>query len=150
MKKKNTEYIHLFLLQVDVNDLPPLFCRPRRSPKLNPDSRQASLLGGLGAGSRRQSSVPRPTPPDNSDSASQCGNSSPLQVRPALTARKLERSPLYLTESSSKTTLDNMAMVREEAETRAANIKLVLDDLFPNNSDRLAMTFYATLLLFYV
>ncbi|XP_034948736.1 receptor-type guanylate cyclase Gyc76C-like isoform X2 [Chelonus insularis] len=61
--------------EVDINDLPPLFCRPRRSPKLNPDSRQASLLGGLGAGSRRQSSVPRPTA---EDSISQCGNSSPL------------------------------------------------------------------------
>jgi hypothetical protein len=121
---------------VDVTDLPLLFCRPRRSPKLNPDSRQASLLGGLGAGSRRQSSVPRPTPSDTADSASQCGNSSPLQVRPSLASRKFERSPLYLTDGSSKTTLDNMALLREEAENRAANIKLVLDDLFLNNPDR--------------
>ncbi|KAK3910945.1 Receptor-type guanylate cyclase Gyc76C [Frankliniella fusca] len=48
--------------EVDIADLPPLFCRPRRSPKLNTDSRHASLcgFGGIpGAGSRRQSSVPR-------------------------------------------------------------------------------------------
>ncbi|XP_023247521.1 receptor-type guanylate cyclase Gyc76C-like isoform X2 [Copidosoma floridanum] len=113
--------------EVNINDLPPLFCRPRRSPKLNPDSRQASLLAGLGAGSRRQSSVPRPA--DAGDSASQCGNSSPLQMRTSLLARRLERTPLYLTEAASKTTLDN-AIVREDADCRAANIKLALDDLF--------------------
>ncbi|XP_051156964.1 receptor-type guanylate cyclase Gyc76C-like [Leptopilina boulardi] len=113
--------------EVDVGDLPPLFCRPRRSPKLNPDSRQASLLGGLGAGSRRQSSVPRPTP---DDTTSQCGGSSPLPRH--LLVRKLDRSPLFITEnSSSKTTLDNVT-IREEAENRAANIKLALDDLFLN------------------
>ena len=47
---------------MNIEDLPPLFCRPRRSPKLNTDSRHASLcgFGGIpGAGSRRQSSVPR-------------------------------------------------------------------------------------------
>lgn len=115
--------------EVDVGDLPPLFCRPRRSPKLNPDSRQASLLGGLGAGSRRQSSVPRPTP---DDTTSQCGGSSPLPRH--LLVRKHERSPLFITEnSSSKTTLDNVT-IREEAENRAANIKLALDDLFLNNT----------------
>lgn len=109
--------------EVDVGDLPPLFCRPRRSPKLNSDSRQASLLGGLGAGSRRQSCVPRPTP---DDSSSQCGGSSPV---PKFSARRLERSPLYLTDSVSKTTLDNVAL-QEEVENRAANIKMALDDLF--------------------
>lgn len=32
--------------EVDVGDLPPpLFCRPRRSPKLNCDSRQPSFIG---------------------------------------------------------------------------------------------------------
>ncbi|OAD60806.1 Guanylate cyclase 32E [Eufriesea mexicana] len=110
--------------EVDVGDLPPLFCRPRRSPKLNSDSRQASLLGGLGAGSRRQSSVPRPTP---DDSSSQCGGSSP--VPKSLNSRKLERSPLYLTDSVSRTTLDNVAL-QEDVENRAANIKMALDDFF--------------------
>ncbi|XP_076654349.1 receptor-type guanylate cyclase Gyc76C [Halictus rubicundus] len=108
---------------VDVGDLPPLFCRPRRSPKLNSDSRQASLLGGLGAGSRRQSSVPRPTP---DDSMSQCGGSSP--VPRSFNSRKIERSPLYVADSVSKTTLDNVAL--SEVETRALNIKMALDDIF--------------------
>ncbi|XP_030570919.1 receptor-type guanylate cyclase Gyc76C-like [Drosophila novamexicana] len=48
---------------VDMTDMPPpLFSRPRKSPKLNPDSRQPSLLAmhNCGTGSRRQSSVPRP------------------------------------------------------------------------------------------
>lgn len=31
--------------EVNLNDLPPLFCRPRRSPKLNCDSRQPSYVG---------------------------------------------------------------------------------------------------------
>ncbi|XP_047343121.1 receptor-type guanylate cyclase Gyc76C-like isoform X2 [Vespa velutina] len=110
--------------EVDVGDLPPLFCRPRRSPKLNPDSRQASLLAGLGAGSRRQSSVPRPAA---DDSSSQCGGSSPIPR--SLHVRKLERSPLCLTDSLSKTTLENVPL-REEAANRAVNIKLALDDFF--------------------
>ena len=109
---------------MDFGDLPPLFCRPRRSPKLNPDSRQASLLCGLGAGSRRQSSVPK-APAE--DSSSQCGGSSPVQRSVRL--GKLERAPVFLMDSVSKTTLDNIT-VREEAEDRAANIKLALDDLF--------------------
>ncbi|XP_066598422.1 receptor-type guanylate cyclase Gyc76C-like [Prorops nasuta] len=110
--------------EVDVGDLPPLFCRPRRSPKLNPDSRQASLLGGLGGGSRRQSNVPRLT---NDDSSSQCGGSSP--VSRSLLTRKLERSPLFLTENSSKTTLDNVPAPGEMTE-QALNIKMALDDFF--------------------
>ncbi|XP_043577860.1 receptor-type guanylate cyclase Gyc76C-like isoform X2 [Bombus pyrosoma] len=110
--------------EVDVGDLPPLFCRPRRSPKLNSDSRQASLLGGLGAGSRRQSSVPRPTP---DDSSSQYGGSSP--VPKPLNSRKLDRFPLYLTDNVSKTTLDKVAL-QGEVKNRAANIKIALDDFF--------------------
>ncbi|XP_029172413.1 receptor-type guanylate cyclase Gyc76C-like [Nylanderia fulva] len=106
-------------------NLPPLFCRPRRSPKLNPDSRYASLLDGLGAGSRRHSSVPYPMA---DDSSSQCGGSSPVP-RP-LHIRKLEKSPLSLTESVSKTTLDNIS-IQEESVQRHFNIKSV-DDLFIN------------------
>lgn len=48
--------------EVDLGELPPLFCRPRRSPKLNNESRQASFCAGMGGGgmiSRRHSSVPR-------------------------------------------------------------------------------------------
>lgn len=82
------------------------------------------MLGGFGAGSRRQSSVPK-TSPD--DTVSQCGNSSPIPR--ALRLGKLERSPHFVIDSISKTTLDNET-IREEAELRAANIKLALDDLF--------------------
>ncbi|XP_050310178.1 receptor-type guanylate cyclase Gyc76C-like [Anthonomus grandis grandis] len=47
-------------VEVDYNDLPPLFCGPRRSPKLNNESRQPSIVGGHGGlHSRRHSSVPR-------------------------------------------------------------------------------------------
>lgn len=47
--------------EVDLTELPPpLFCRPRRSPKLNNESRQPSIIGGFGGlNSRRHSSVPR-------------------------------------------------------------------------------------------
>lgn len=78
----------------------------------------------LGAGSRRHSSVPKPT---GDDSVSQCGGSSPVQR--SLRLGKFDRSPLYLMDSVSKTTLENVT-IREEAEDRAANIKLALDDLF--------------------
>lgn len=47
---------------VDMMDMPPpLFSRPRKSPKLNPDSRQPSIqaMHFCGTGSRRQSTVPR-------------------------------------------------------------------------------------------
>lgn len=106
-----------------MGDLPPLFSRPRRSPRLNSDSRQASLLGGLGAGSRRQSSVPRPT---TDDSSSQCGGSSPIPR--SLNSRKLERSPLYLADSVSKMTLDNEML--QDIENRSATIKITMDDLY--------------------
>jgi class 3 adenylate cyclase len=59
--------------EVDLAELPPLFSRPRRSPKLNADSRQASICGG----SRRQSSVPRGTGTEAHDSTSSLHNSSP-------------------------------------------------------------------------
>ncbi|XP_008543533.1 receptor-type guanylate cyclase Gyc76C [Microplitis demolitor] len=108
--------------EVDINDLPPLFCRPRRSPKLNPDSRQPSLLGGLGAGSRRQSNVPRPT----EDSVSQCGNSSPVP--------RAVRLGKFILDNISKSTQVNTS-VKEQADLRAANIKLALDDLFLDTKD---------------
>ncbi|CAG9865362.1 unnamed protein product [Phyllotreta striolata] len=46
--------------EVDLGELPPLFCRPRRSPKLTSESRNASVTG-FGMYSRRHSSVPRGT-----------------------------------------------------------------------------------------
>uniref|UniRef100_W8AIX8 Guanylate cyclase n=1 Tax=Ceratitis capitata TaxID=7213 RepID=W8AIX8_CERCA len=47
---------------VDMTDMPPpLFCRPRKSPKLNSDSRQPSIVGMhyYAGGSRRTSMIPR-------------------------------------------------------------------------------------------
>lgn len=46
--------------EVDLGHDPPLFCRPRKSPKLNNESRHPSIIGGFGGmNSRRHSSVPR-------------------------------------------------------------------------------------------
>ncbi|XP_049824227.1 receptor-type guanylate cyclase Gyc76C-like isoform X2 [Aethina tumida] len=48
--------------EVDLGHDPPLFCRPRKSPKLNNESRHPSIIGGFGGmNSRRHSSVPRDT-----------------------------------------------------------------------------------------
>ncbi|CAG9761048.1 unnamed protein product [Ceutorhynchus assimilis] len=64
--------------EVDLTELPPLFCRPRRSPKLNNESRQASIIGGFnGLNSRRHSSVPRGTSIDI-ESCSTLQNYSPV------------------------------------------------------------------------
>lgn len=106
---------------VDLEDMPPpLFCRPRRSPKLNCDSRQPSLIGAAhfgnfrggsvtgsidlmcsfeGAGSRRQSNIPR------ADVESQCSLQgsilhSGIRDSPRPIQKKLERVPLYLNEES--------------------------------------------------
>ncbi|XP_044753115.1 receptor-type guanylate cyclase Gyc76C-like isoform X2 [Coccinella septempunctata] len=67
--------------EVDLEELPPLFCRPRKSPKLNNDSRQPSFCGGFGGlTSRRHSSVPRGTSIEV-ESISTIQNSSPLPSR---------------------------------------------------------------------
>ncbi|XP_044586198.1 receptor-type guanylate cyclase Gyc76C-like isoform X1 [Cotesia glomerata] len=113
--------------EVDINDLPPLFCRPRRSPKLNSDSRQPSLLAGLGAGSRRQSTVPRPT----EDSVSQCGNSSP--VPRALRLGNLDRS-VFL-DNISRSTLVNTT-VKEESDIRKANVKEAIANFFSDPKEK--------------
>ncbi|KAJ8981638.1 hypothetical protein NQ317_000866 [Molorchus minor] len=67
--------------EYDLTDLPPLFCRPRRSPKLCADSRQASVCGGFGGmHSRRHSSVPRGTSIEV-ESTSTIQNMSPVPNR---------------------------------------------------------------------
>lgn len=109
----------------DIDDLPPpLFCRPRRSPKLNYDSRQPSLIGMpyfgelfvlsfssfrniiflsiIGSGSRRESSVPRA---DIQSTYSLQGSMHCPRESPR-THRKLEMTPLYLNEGS-RITLEN-------------------------------------------
>ncbi|XP_018045826.1 PREDICTED: receptor-type guanylate cyclase Gyc76C-like [Atta colombica] len=111
-------------------NLLPLFCRPRKSPKLSPDSRYASQLEGLGTGSRRHSNVPYPIA---DDSSSQCEISNPISR--IVYARKLERSLLSLTENVSKTTLDKIPVQEEEEAHRCLNIKSV-DDLFINTGPK--------------
>ena len=108
----------------------PLFCRPRKSPKLSPDSRYASQLEGLGTGSRRHSNVPYPIA---DDASSQCEISTP--VSRTVYARKLERSLLSLTENVSKTTLDKIPVQEEEEVHRCLNMKSI-DDLFINTGPK--------------
>ncbi|TMW45682.1 hypothetical protein DOY81_009239 [Sarcophaga bullata] len=80
--------------EIDMTDLPPpLFCRPRKSPKLNSDSRQPSIVGMhyAGAGSRRQSSVPRA---DVESNYSLQGSTYQVQREsPRLSIKRYERSP---------------------------------------------------------
>lgn len=114
--------------EVDIRDLPPpLFCRPRRSPKLNCDSRQPSFIGapyfgnfdclfsdldqsmkftlpgggvgGGGTGSRRQSSVPRPEAESTYSLQGSVHGQKGGSPRPS--HKKLDRSPLYLNNESS-------------------------------------------------
>ncbi|XP_067013444.2 receptor-type guanylate cyclase Gyc76C [Anabrus simplex] len=109
--------------EVDLAELPPLFCRPRRSPKLNIDSRHPSLSGAynFGSGSRRHSSIPR----ENSNSMEadnmssifrnlgMSNNSSPAAIRSQRSncKRAPEISPLYLSEhTGSRTTLQACAL----------------------------------------
>ncbi|XP_017772272.1 PREDICTED: receptor-type guanylate cyclase Gyc76C-like isoform X2 [Nicrophorus vespilloides] len=105
--------------EVDLGELPPLFCRPRRSPKLNTDSRQASFCGNLcnfnGLNSRRHSSVPRDTyccdreehclegTSTEVESTSTLHNSSPIAGR-----LRYSRNVLHVPEmAASRQTLDS-------------------------------------------
>lgn len=66
--------------------------------------------------------MPRPL----ADDASSQNENNASPVPRALQSKKIERSPLYLAETSSQKTLNDEA----ERDNRAANIKLALDDLF--------------------
>ncbi|XP_066155671.1 receptor-type guanylate cyclase Gyc76C-like isoform X2 [Euwallacea fornicatus] len=92
--------------EVDLTELPPLFCRPRRSPKLNTDSRQPSIIGGFGGlNSRRHSSVPRGASVDI-ESSSTLQNYSPL-VQPRHLAKAI-RNNLHVPDSvGSKLTINS-------------------------------------------
>lgn len=93
---------------VDVGELPPpLFCRPRKSPKLNYDSRHPSMIGGIhfgGGGSRRHSSAFRGGG-DMESTYSLQGSFIGPRDSPKLINRRIERIPLYLNEDS-RTTLE--------------------------------------------
>lgn len=93
--------------EVDLGELPPLFCRPRKSPKLNTESRQASFCGPIGFGgmnSRRHSSVPRGTNIEVESTLS-IYNPSPLPNRNT-NISKLNRNVLHVPESGSKLTVN--------------------------------------------
>lgn len=80
-----------------------MFSRPRRSPKLNADSRQASVCGG----SRRQSSVPRGTGTEAHDSTSSLHNSSPATRGGRFRLPASPPPPIDTpTSAASRTTLD--------------------------------------------
>ncbi|XP_018335565.1 receptor-type guanylate cyclase Gyc76C [Agrilus planipennis] len=92
--------------EVDIGDLPPLFCRPRKSPKLNNESRQASICGALGFsgfGSRRHSSVPRGT---SIDSTSTVHNASPVPSRFS-SFKASNRLALQVPDSGSRLTINS-------------------------------------------
>lgn len=96
--------------EVDTAELPPLFCRPRKSPNLN--SRQASMCGGFA--SRRQSSVPRGA---STDVESFSTNIRPSDSNSSLRVlrRIADRAPLRVSDpASSKMTLDAGALDRAE------------------------------------
>ncbi|KAJ8964720.1 hypothetical protein NQ314_004685 [Rhamnusium bicolor] len=80
---------------VDLAELPPLFCRPRRSPKLNADSRQASVCGGFGGMHSTSIEV---------ESTSTIQNSSPIPSRHLL---KVNRHNLHVPDpGGSKLTIN--------------------------------------------
>ncbi|XP_060527636.1 receptor-type guanylate cyclase Gyc76C-like isoform X2 [Cylas formicarius] len=91
--------------EVDLTELPPLFCRPRRSPKLTNESRQASFCGGfmMAAANRRHSSVPRGASVDV-DSSSTLERYSPTVHRNLL---RVTKQSLYVPSSDSKLTLNS-------------------------------------------
>lgn len=85
---------------VDLEDLPPpLFRRPRKSPRLNCDSRQPSVanmhfFGLPGCGSRRTSYVPKP---DGESTYSLQGSMYHVRDSPRYSNKRLEKqsTPLY-------------------------------------------------------
>lgn len=103
---------------VDVGDLPPpLFCRPRKSPKLNLDSRHPSIIGGIhfNAGSRRHSSAFRGG--DMESTYSLQGSFIGPRDSPKLTDRRVARIPLYLNEASHTTIEKPETETTENSET---------------------------------
>lgn len=107
--------------EVDLGQLPPLFCRPRRSPKLNNESRQASTTAGL---TRRHSSVPRQT---FADSSSTLQGSSPQPgirgLRPPSSNRLLPlRSAAPASLNCSRISLDNSAFGSDISEEPIGNV----------------------------
>lgn len=122
--------------EVDVGDLPPpLFCRPRRSPKLNADSRQPSLIGAqYFSGSRRQSAVPRPEAASTYSlqgslhTIYQQQQQNPQRDSPRRASqRKLDRAPLYIHNDAYP--LSTPAEINEALLSAEANGELAMEPL---------------------
>lgn len=99
--------------EVNLGDLPPLFCRPRRSPKLNCDSRQPSYVGapyfGGGCGdsiSRRESTIPRFMDGDSMNSLHLHGSGQHEREYSPKSSQRNDRIPLPLSGEDSQLTLE--------------------------------------------
>ena len=94
---------------VELTDLPPpLFCRPRKSPKLTYDSRQPSLCGPINNAiylGRRHSSLQRGDLVSMS-SLQGCVFGS-IKDSPRTIQRKIDTKPLYLQEDNSNVETEN-------------------------------------------
>ncbi|XP_055590315.1 receptor-type guanylate cyclase Gyc76C-like [Uranotaenia lowii] len=117
---------------VDVRDLPPpLFCRPRRSPKLTYDSRQPSMtaIANYITGSRRQSSAHKDLESNYSLQGSVFGPS--MRDSPRAIQRRLEQIPLYINDDS-QSTLDQ----RNAIDKTESSDSLVKKVMFNNSSSK--------------
>ncbi|XP_058464642.1 receptor-type guanylate cyclase Gyc76C-like isoform X1 [Malaya genurostris] len=117
---------------VDVRDLPPpLFCRPRRSPKLTYDSRHPSITGfaNFVTGSRRQSSAHKDLESNYSLQGSMFGPSA--RDSPRMNQRRLEHIPRYINDDSQSTLEQRNAIDKTESSD-----SLVKKVIFNNSSKK--------------
>ncbi|XP_055620128.1 receptor-type guanylate cyclase Gyc76C-like isoform X2 [Toxorhynchites rutilus septentrionalis] len=117
---------------VDVRDLPPpLFCRPRRSPKLTYDSRQPSMtaIANYIVGSRRQSSALKDLESNYSLQGSMFGPS--IRDSPRINQRRLEQIPLRANADSQSTLEPRNAIDKTESSD-----SLVKKVIFNNSSKK--------------
>ncbi|KAB0795504.1 hypothetical protein PPYR_12343 [Photinus pyralis] len=126
--------------EVDLGELPPLFCRPRRSPKLNNDSRQASVCGNMGVfsglNSRRHSSVPRGTSMEV-ESSSTVHNNSPLPSRHLL--NKLAKHILQVPSTTSVNSAFGPECDDQEPK-KAARPRRILSSIASSSDDHKSLT----------
>lgn len=111
---------------VNVGDLPPpLFCRPRRSPKLTYDSRHPSMTGIGYAGSRRQSYVAQRDLESNySLQGSVFGPSAGTQ-RDSPRIYQRHGAPLYINDDS-QSTLEQQRTAIDKTESSDSLVKKVI------------------------
>ncbi|KAF5306158.1 hypothetical protein FQR65_LT07434 [Abscondita terminalis] len=129
--------------EVDLGELPPLFCRPRKSPKLTSDSRQASICGNMGVfggiNSRRHSSVPRGTSIEV-ESNSTVYNSSPLPSRHLY--NKLTKHILQIPDVESSTTVNSAfgSQIEENEPKKVPRPRRVLSSIASSSDEHKSTT----------